>query len=120
MNRLAWRPGGYQRPLSPLRRVGGLGIRYSPLDRLFSRYIRLRDKCCQRCGRAGGRLEAAHMDVLEAFLALREAQREQLRELIARQRSHEPKQDECYNGADWALHQLLDRLAAIRTPEAQE
>lgn len=36
-------------------------IRYSPLDALFSKYVRLRDRCCQRCGRAGGRLEAAHM-----------------------------------------------------------
>ena len=39
----------------------GPSIQHGPLDRLFSQYIRARDKICQRCGRAGGRLEAAHM-----------------------------------------------------------
>ena len=46
---------GLRRPAS--RRF----IRRDPLDALFSKVIRLRDKVCQRCGRVGGRLEAAHM-----------------------------------------------------------
>ena len=36
-------------------------IRYDPLDRLFGRFIRLRDQRCQYCGRSDRRLEAAHM-----------------------------------------------------------
>ena len=36
-------------------------IAYTSLDRLFSRYICLRDACCQFCGKTGGRLEAAQV-----------------------------------------------------------
>ena len=34
-------------------------IRIDPLDTLFSRYVRLRDKCCQKCGNSGN-LQTAH------------------------------------------------------------
>jgi hypothetical protein len=37
-----------------------LKIRIDPLDALFSRYIRLRDKVCQRCGNGNTILQAAH------------------------------------------------------------
>jgi len=36
-----------------------LKIRIDPLDKLFSQYIRARDKCCQRCGGTNG-LQCAH------------------------------------------------------------
>ena len=35
-------------------------IRLDPLDKLFSRYIKLRDKYCQRCGRSNS-LQTAHL-----------------------------------------------------------
>jgi len=34
-------------------------IKLTPLDRLFARYIKLRDKVCQRCGGTGG-LQTSH------------------------------------------------------------
>ena len=34
-------------------------IKIDPLDRLFSQYIKARDKCCQRCGGSGG-LQTSH------------------------------------------------------------
>ena len=60
--RVALRSGGLKTGRSPRKRTQGqLRIRYTALDRLFSVWIRRRDRVCQRCGRAGGRLEAAHM-----------------------------------------------------------
>ena len=38
-----------------------MNIKYDNLDRLFSKYIRVRDKCCQVCGQSNKRLEAAHI-----------------------------------------------------------
>ena len=35
-------------------------IRIDPLDTLFSRFIRLRDGACQRCGNANTKLQTAH------------------------------------------------------------
>ena len=35
-------------------------IRIDPLDKLASRYIKLRDKVCQRCGSASNILQTAH------------------------------------------------------------
>ena len=37
-----------------------LKIKIDPLDVLFSRFIRLRDKVCQRCGNQQNALQAAH------------------------------------------------------------
>src|SRR3990167_1390481 len=60
--RVALRSGGLKTGRSPRKRTQGqLRIRYTALDRLFSVWIRRRDRGCQRGGRAGGRLEAAHM-----------------------------------------------------------
>jgi hypothetical protein len=41
------------------RKSNGLKIRIDPLDKLFSQFIRLRDKACQRCGSVNS-LQAAH------------------------------------------------------------
>ena len=35
-------------------------IKIDPLDKLLRRYIRLRDKVCQECGRSDRKLETAH------------------------------------------------------------
>ena len=35
-------------------------INLKPLDKLFSEFIRKRDKVCQKCGRSVGKLDAAH------------------------------------------------------------
>lgn len=54
-----WTPGSSLRHRKAMRL--GPSVRFGTLDRLFSKFIRLRDRVCQRCGKAGGRLEAAHM-----------------------------------------------------------
>lgn len=49
------------RPASGKKRRQGWGIRWDALDARFSKWIRLRDKACQYCGRSDRRLEAAHI-----------------------------------------------------------
>lgn len=64
----SWRPGTSMRHHTALTRTTPLKrtatrrfIRYDALDALFGRYIRLRDRVCQYCGRSDRRLEAAHI-----------------------------------------------------------